>query len=270
LAPHAQAAPGQWQPGPEAILDNTYAGVVDLPVDGSTVQSTQPIAVSGWVVDQTADGWAGIDNVHVYEGLAGAGGTLLGQASFAQSRPDVGEALGNPLWSNSGFGLTLAAGTLSPGAHTLGVYAHTPGKGWWFTQVSVTITPPPPSMAAPVNVIIAPQGTIIGQNQDHYPITGYALDPNSTSGSGIDRVEVYLDEQRGDSDSQFIGLAQLGDQPPQAVDAYGQRAAMAGYRIDFKPYKFIVGNHHIYSYAHSSITGQETLAIGSVNLKTNP
>src|SRR5712692_2894824 len=108
-APLTQAAPGQWQPGPEAVLDNTYIGVVDLPIDGSTTASNQPIGVSGWVVDQTADGWAGIDAVHVYDGLAGAGGTFLGQASVAQSRPDVGEALGNPAWSNSGFGLTLAA-----------------------------------------------------------------------------------------------------------------------------------------------------------------
>src|SRR5437899_2706812 len=93
LAPQTDAAPGQWLPGPEAILDNTYAGVVDQPIDGSTTASNQPIAVSGWVVDQTADGWAGIDAVHVYDGLAGAGGTFLGQASVAQSRPDVGEGL---------------------------------------------------------------------------------------------------------------------------------------------------------------------------------
>src|SRR5258708_171732 len=117
------------------MLDNSYTGNVDQPVNGSIVPFDQPVAVVGWVIDRTADGWAGIDDLHVYEGLAGQG-TFLGRASFAQSRPDVAQALDNPFWSDSGFVLSLPAGSLNAGGHTLTVYAHTPSKGWWFTQIS--------------------------------------------------------------------------------------------------------------------------------------
>jgi hypothetical protein len=269
LPPAAQATPGEWQPGPDALLDNSYIGSLDQPVSGSTVASTQSVVVSGWVVDRTADGWGGIDNLHVYDGLAGQG-TFLGQASFAQSRPDVAQALGNPFWSNSGFVLTLPAGSLGPGGHTLTVYAHTPSKGWWSTQVSFTVgpaAPPPSAQPDPINVILQPRGITIAKTQDRYTIRGYALDPSATTDSGIDRVEVYMDELRGRSDAKFIGTADLGHNQTDAANLYGPRFSAAGYQIDFKPNNFDVGNHHVYTYAHSSITGKETIDTAGFNIK---
>ena len=272
LTPSVLAAPSSWQPGPDAAGDNTYAGVIDLPVSGSTVPSNQPVTISGWVVDQSADGWAGVDNVHVYDGLAGQGGTFLGQATFAQSRPDVAQALGNPFFTNSGFGLTVGAGVLAAGPHTLSVYAHTPAKGWWFTQVPVTAAPTavqpaaaqpsaaqPAGGAAPVNVLLHPSMVTISKQQDHYSIKGYALDPSATD-AGIDHVDVYMDEMRGHGGT-YLGRASLGQDSPEAAGAYGSRFEQAGYQLDFKPVNFNVGDHHIYSYAVSSITGQETMAV---------
>jgi hypothetical protein len=265
------AAPGNWQPGPDAAGDNTYAGVIDFPVSGSTVPSNQPVTISGWVVDESAEGWAGIDNVHVYDGLAGQGGTFLGQAAFAQSRPDVAQALGNPFFTNSGFALTVGAGVLAAGPHTMSVYAHTPAKGWWFTQVSVTAAPSaasqpaaPPSQpaatAGPVNALLRPSMVTVSKQQDHYSIKGYALDPSATADAGIDHVDLYMDEQRGHGGT-YIGRASLGQDSPEAAGAYGPRFEQAGYQFDFKPANFNVGDHHIYSYAVSSITGQETVAV---------
>jgi hypothetical protein len=166
----ALAATGDWQPGPNASLDNTYTGFIDAPASGSTVSSNQPMIVSGWVVDRVAEGWAGIDNVHIYDGLAGEGGTFLGQANFAQSRPDVGQVLGNPFWTNSGFALRGRGGT-------------------------------------------------------------------------------------------FIGTASLGQDSPEADGKLGSRFETAGYQLDFKPANFAVGSHHIYAYAVSAVSGQETVAV---------
>lgn len=92
-APNVLAATAEWQPGPDAILDNTYAGSIDLPAAGATVSATQAVTVAGWVVDRAADGWAGIDTVHVYDGLAGQGGSFLGQAVVALPRADVAQVL---------------------------------------------------------------------------------------------------------------------------------------------------------------------------------
>jgi hypothetical protein len=266
LPPDALAAPGAWQPGPEAKLDNTYAGVVDQPASGSSLPTNQPVTISGWVVDQTAEGWAGIDNVHVYDGLAGQGGTFLGQASFAESRPDVAQALGNPSWTNSGFALTLGAGALAAGPHNLTVYAHTPAKGWWFTQVPVTSALPvaqPAPESEPVNVLLRPSMVTISKSveTDHYSIKGYALDPSATSGAGIDHVDLYMDEMRGKGGTVFIGSAALGQDSPEAAAKYGPAFEQAGYQLDFKPTNFNVGDHHIYSYAVSSITGKEAMAV---------
>jgi hypothetical protein len=263
LAPTALAAPGTWQPGPDAVLDNTYAGVIDLPSSGASLPSNQSLAIKGWVVDQAAAGWAGIDNVHVYDGLAGQGGTFLGQALFAQSRPDVAQALGNPFWTDSGFALTLGPGALAAGPHSLTVYAHTPAKGWWFTQTAVTITAPaaaPAPAAGPVNVLIRPSMVSISKQMDHYSIKGYALEPSATNDAGIDHVDVYMDEMRGHGGT-LIGRASLGQDSPEAAAAFGPHFQTAGYQLDFKPVNFAVGSHHLYSYAVSSITGKETVAV---------
>jgi hypothetical protein len=268
LTPNVLAAPGTWQPGPYAVLDNTYAGVIDLPIAGSSLPSNQSVTITGWVVDQAAEGWAGIDNVHVYDGLAGQGGTFLGQALFAQSRPDVAQALGNPFWTNSGFSLTLGAGALAAGPHSLTVYAHTPAKGWWYTQAAVSVTsaaaapaPAPSPAAGPVNVLLRPSMVTISKQMDHYSIKGYALDPSATNDVGIDHVDVYMDELRGTGGSVLIGRASLGQDSPEAVANFGPHFETAGYQIDFKPTNFNVGSHHIYSYAVSSITGKETVAV---------
>jgi hypothetical protein len=159
--------------------------------------------------------------------------------------------------------LSVPAQTLGVGNHTLTVYAHAPDKGWWWSQVSFSITPVPP---APVNVIVSPRGLTISRAQSHYKIKGYALDPNATSGTGIDRIEVYMDEVRGAGEGKFLGLAVTGDDQPPAAEAYGARFMTSGYSVEFNPMKFDAGDHHIYAYAVSSITGMETLDVAGFNI----
>src|SRR5919197_5387830 len=68
------AGSGNWSPGPNAADDNTYAGNIDQPASGSTIAAGSAFHVAGWVVDTTAEGWAGIDEINVYLGSAGPGG----------------------------------------------------------------------------------------------------------------------------------------------------------------------------------------------------
>src|ERR1700730_4691342 len=92
-----------WTAGPGGILDPTYAGFIDVPAANATVP-TGSFTVAGWFVDQTAQGWAGADDVEVWLGTMDGGGKMLAKASIAQSRPDVASATGNPYWVASGFG----------------------------------------------------------------------------------------------------------------------------------------------------------------------
>ncbi len=128
-----------WSPGPSAVGASTLDGYVDEPGTHVTVAVGAPVKVAGWVVDTTAQGWAGIDEVHVYAGRAGEGGTFLTKGSVGQPRPDVAAAKGNGFWSGAGFTATISAGVLQPGARMLSVYAHTPSRGWWFKEVPVHV-----------------------------------------------------------------------------------------------------------------------------------
>src|ERR1700682_4077325 len=94
LGPASAAADplSSWTAGPRAILDPTYAGFIDVPAMNATVP-TGNFTVAGWFVDQTAQGWAGADDVQVWQGTMDGGGKMLAKALFAQSRPAVATGL---------------------------------------------------------------------------------------------------------------------------------------------------------------------------------
>src|SRR5437763_13074480 len=103
-----------WTPGPGAALDSTYAGFIDVPKNGATVP-TGSFTVAGWFDDTTAQGWAGADDVQVWQGTMDGGGKMLAKAIFAQNRPDVASATGNPYWAASGFGADIPPNSLPTG-----------------------------------------------------------------------------------------------------------------------------------------------------------
>jgi hypothetical protein len=130
-----------WSPGPESIAPATIEGVIDVPANGSSVPDGA-VTVAGWAVDRTAEGWSGIDKVHLYEGTAGSGGRLLAEGNVGLDRPDVATALDYAYFDKAGFSVTIPPGTLGVGPHDLTVYAHTPGRGWWSRGLSIRVTPP--------------------------------------------------------------------------------------------------------------------------------
>jgi len=278
LAPlPASAQTSGWQPGPGAILDNTYEGFIDVPATGASV-STSGFTVAGWFVDNTAEGWAGADDVQVWLGTMDGGGSMLARASVAQNRPDVAAALGNPYWAASGFGAFVGGGAVPAGGQTLSVYAHT-GKGWWFQQVQVNVSSSAPSAVAPVAggaaavlVIERPKGAEIVKTNADYTISGYALDPNAqpnqgSQGTGIDRVSVYMDADKDDPATTFLGDADLGFSSPAAHATYGAQFDAAGWRLTFKPTKFKAKFHQLFVYAHSVVTNKETLELRGFDIR---
>jgi hypothetical protein len=270
----AVGKPGNgWQPGPGATLDNTYDGAIDTPPGGILLPRGRSIRVSGWAVDTTAQGWAGVDDIHIYEGLAGNGGTMLAKAAVAQSRPDVGEVLGNPFWSASGYQAMVDGKRFNDGPHMLTVYAHTPHKGWWARQVSFTITSdgggvkmPMPMQRQlggngmrPIVVITSP--TFGGRmytgisTESKALITGYALDPDSPAGSGVQnsgilRVEIWLN-------GTFHGEADMGYSDPRAA-SHGARFQNSGFRYAVQATKLPRGDNQLEVRAQSVAGAVET------------
>jgi hypothetical protein len=268
-----------WTAGPDAILDDTYDGFIDAPAMNATVP-TGNFSVTGWFVDRDAQGWAGADSIQVWLGTMDGGGKQVAEALIGQPRPDVAAAENNPYWVTSGFSAVVPSGALPTGAQTLSVYAHTPGKGWWYKQVnlnvsgttSAVVSSGPPatatSGAAPVLVIEVPnQGTTFSTKLPTFSMMGYALDPaaapnQGSQGSGIDQVLVYAEKPR-EQNGIFLGNAALGFEDAGAAATYGSQFVNSGWRFDVAPTSFHAGVHNVYVYAHSVVSNKEnTAALG--------
>ena len=252
------------QPGPEANQDPSFCdGVIDSPATGDHLRIDRSFTVSGWMIDRTAQGWAGFDAVHVYEGLAGAG-RLLAVGNVSISRPDVASALGNPDWASAGFQAVVPGGLLALGDTVLTVYLHSPSKGWWYKQVSVTVDRP--HFAQPVLAVQKPQPTEKVKTNQDYTIVGYALDPGARDDTGVDRVDIYIRAERGGADSIRLGWANIGDENAEAAEIYGERFRNTGWKLTFRPSDFKTGNTQLFIYARSTDTAGETLVTVDINL----
>jgi hypothetical protein len=286
LAPIPTAAQtAGWQPGPGAILDNTYDGYIDAPTANATV-STNGFNVFGWIVDKTAQGWAGIDDVQVWLGAMDGGGSMIARLQVAQSRPDVATALGDPYWAASGFSGFVPS--IPAGGQTVSVYAHTGGKGWWFKQVSVNASSSAPSAAAPapstggtapvsggaapILVIEEPEAAEAVKTKSDFQAVGYALDPNAQPGqgsqsTGINRVSVYMDADKDDPKSVSLGDAELAFSSEAARTKYGPQFDASGWRLTFKPTQFHTGFHQLFVYAHSVVSNKEVLELRGFDIR---
>ena len=243
---------GGWAPAAGAAGDNTIEGFVDQPQAGGSIAVGAPFHVSGWIVDTTAEGWAGIDDVQVLLGTQ-----VLTHANVAGSRPDVAAVTGNGFWANAGFDALIAGGAVPAGAQTLTVLAHTPGRGAWSKQVSVTIGNA--AAAAPatglVLIINAPGvGEDVQANKNGI-LNGVAYDTRTRPelGTGVDRVQAYLDGPRGQPGSQFLGEA---------------TGFSTTWNINWEPTRYDSGERHhvLWVYARSAVTGEEIVQTREINI----
>jgi hypothetical protein len=259
-----------WLPGPSAAGDDTYSGSIDTPSAGATVSQNSTIVVQGWVVDRTAVGWTGIDDVQVYLGLQEQGAPLLADAHVGLRRDDVAAALGNSDFTNAGFSVSFADNGLVVGSNLLTVYAHTPDKGWWYRQVEVRKPAPPdlPYADDPLVVVreAVPSLDSLTQITPTLTLRGYAIDRNmppslqvGVGGSGISRIQLYLDGPR-QGDGIFLANASLGLKNREAT-GFGQRFLMSGWEIIVHPNEFSVDRHELYIYALSAFWPNESLVI---------
>jgi hypothetical protein len=117
-APLPAAAQTQtWTAGPGAGTDaSDFSGSIDAPSNGSSVPGSGSFQVTGWFVDKTAQGWSGADDVQVFLGQMGNGGTMLGKGVVGESRPDVASTLGNPYWASSGFSVSVPGSSIPAGS----------------------------------------------------------------------------------------------------------------------------------------------------------
>jgi hypothetical protein len=257
-APDAAAQTTGWQPGPDATPDSVNQGFIDSPGSGAIVLTSGPFLVRGWFVDPTAQGWAGTDNVQIWLGPMDGGGQLLSQAQVGQSRPDVAAALNNPAWTKSGFSASVPGAAVPGGPQTLYVYAHTPGKGWWYQTVNVNgggsganVAAPSAAGAAPggppqLQVVSPTEGEDISQLTREFTVTGQVNDAANTT------IDVWFDGERTGS-----GGTDLGTATPLSDGSWS---------LVINPTHFPTGHHNLYVYANDSATGLQSEAVQGFNI----
>ncbi len=119
------------------------------------------------------------------------------------------------------------------------------------TTPSATTTTTPSTTPAQSNVTFEVANPTAGDTilSGAYVIQGRAIDHNATSGVGIDRVDVFLDSR--DLGGTFLGSASLS--APAADMAPGAWTITANLPSNMK------GLHTLWFYAHSTVSGGETV-----------
>jgi len=214
-------------------------GRIETPARTQNVASGASVLVSGWAADMTAAGWNGVDGVEVWNGAKDKGGTKLVTGNIGLTRTDISDALG-AYYGKAGFNAVIPASALSsmkPGAVSLNVYLHTPGKGTWYRTAQFNLAAPAEPLAFasdPIVQVIKPQdGTAITQLQRNskFTFSGFALDRNpitdptkqvmgpgcsgcggatgaigtSARGAGIASITAYIDTPPVKGDSSIFG-----------------------------------------------------------------
>jgi hypothetical protein len=204
---------------------------VDRPFAGSVLPSD--LLLSGWSIDRAATTGTGIDAVHVYAYRnpgSGAAPTFLGVASYGGSRPDVGAAYGSR-FANSGFSLPVVG--LAVGTYDLAFYGRSTVTGTFNVvqtrRVTISTAPPITGPAAAIG-LPAPNATV----RTWLSIGGWALDVRSTSGPGMDVVQVWGYPNPGSGQTPvFIGNAQYGIVRQDVANAFGNnRYRTSGFYMD--------------------------------------
>jgi hypothetical protein len=147
----------------------------------------------------------------------------------------------------------IVAGTLATGVVVTG----TVGGGVVNQIITATTANPIVAIVTPSlgeHVVVSPNST-----GGTFVVTGWALDTKSEEGTGIAKVELFLDDST-DADNK-LGEATLGEAAPADViekyrdedEADDDRFDKAGWKFEWNVADLGEGNHTLYVVAHSSI-----------------
>jgi hypothetical protein len=214
-------------------------GAVDVPADGAVLSGSTD--VRGWAIDQRATDGSGVDAVRLY-----LDGQMLGEATYGAQRADVGASFGSQ-FGESGWSATLDPRGLPLGQHTLEVRAHSlvSGEDSAYTRTVVV-----QAASAPRGSLDVPEeGSRVVRGM--VDVRGWAIDEAATNGTGIDRVQVYLDDA-------LVAEADLGNSRPEIAAAYGARFGAAGWAAMIDVSGVSAGPHRLEARARSTASGQET------------
>ncbi len=244
------------------ILDDELAPVmwIETPAEGATVKT--PFTMSGWAIDENAPTGTGVDMIHVHaEPVAGGGGVFLGAATYGDPRQYIADFFGSR-FLNAGWVFTAQ---LTPGTYIVSVYAHSTASGTWNQSQSRTIT----VMASyPLTVVEQPAPNAVLPQP--FLLSGWAVDFNSGSGSGVDRVEILAYPNPGSGAPAIsLGDAIYGIARTDVAAVHGAQFTNSGYHMQIRG--LAPGVYRLAPKARSLVTQTFNEAAGvTVTVQANP
>ena len=148
----------------------------------------RPFTVSGWAINRTAISGTGVDAVQIYAAPSGGSATFLGTATYGAARSDIGALYGSQ-FTNSGWTLSNAGGSLAAGTYTVTAYAHNAAAGTFDATASATITVTVPPSNGLISVDSPTPGQVL---TSAFEVGGWAIDAGAASGTGVDGVQFYV------------------------------------------------------------------------------
>jgi hypothetical protein len=226
--------------------------VLDNPLPGVQVPPG-PYVVTGQAMDERSNDGTGISSVQMFLGTRESGGPQLGTASWTDTKTGTFNAtLGMPSGPLGPSQLQVIATSSVDGKpyeimvpFTLAFPAFPANTGGSATSLGPLCSSAQnqPAQTGPQVKVINPQP---GANAVAGPwsINGTAWDTSATSGSGIDQVQVFLDNR--DLGGTFLANANLSGN--------GENGWQANISLPTNN----TGTHALWVYARSSVTGKET------------
>jgi len=127
------------------------------------------IPIKGWAVDLNSHDNPGISKVEVFLDGPSNFGKLIGIAEYGIERVDVGNALGNSNYNNSGFLLPFDGSSFEPGStHKIYVYAYSGSGNFHYLASNIIV-----EGELPESSVVVKAETIF--NEDYLEISGWAI-----------------------------------------------------------------------------------------------
>jgi hypothetical protein len=173
-------------------------------------------------------------------------GVYTGDATYGVERSDMAAAYG-ARFARSGYTYLLSLSATAAGSHVVEVRVRASASGSLSSflrgvrRVSIP-TYPSGSLDSPLD-----NSSVSGSVQ----VSGWALDMGAASGSGVDRVHVWVD-------GQYVGDAALLLSRPDISAAYGARFANSGFAYQLSLAGLAPGSHTVEARARSAATGLDT------------
>jgi hypothetical protein len=90
-----------------------------------------------------------------------------------------------------------------------------------------------------------------------YRLSGWSIQQETPSGTGVDKIHVYLDGPAGSG--QLLGAGSYGQERSDIARIYGERFRFSGFSYYWNTTNVSVGPHTLYIYSNSTVTGWSSM-----------